>query len=300
MQEVSIDIQSTKNENIVKFIASVFLTQADSFEFKNIDEAKPSPLAQQLFYLPFVKTVYISQNFVAIERYDIVKWPDVQQEVADAILDYLKSGKAVINKEEIVKKTAVTVYAESTPNPSVMKFVANKPLASGIFEFKNIDEARNAPLAAALFNFPFVKEVFISDNYVSVMKYEVAEWQDVSLDVREFVREYLAAGKTILEDTVLGQQAISQAQPRRAAKPLTDIDQQIIQILDEYVKPAVAGDGGHIAFESFDPESKTVRVILQGACSGCPSSTVTLKNGIQSMLRELLHGQVAHVEAING
>jgi len=86
MQDFSIDIQPTKNENIVKFIANIFLTQADSFEFKNIDEAKPSPLAQQLFYLPFVKTVYISQNFVAIEKFNIVEWPDVQQEVAEAIL----------------------------------------------------------------------------------------------------------------------------------------------------------------------------------------------------------------------
>jgi len=300
MQDFSIDIQPTKNENIVKFIANIFLTQADSFEFKNIDEAKPSPLAQQLFYLPFVKTVYISQNFVAIEKFNIVEWPDVQQEVAEAILDYLKSGEPVIKTDEVLQKTAVTVYAESTPNPAVMKFVANKPLATGIFEFKNIDEARNAPLAASLFNFPFVKEVFISDNYVSVAKYEVAEWQEVSMEIRQFIREYIAAGKTILEDNVLNAPETVRQEESVVERPLSDIDQQIIQILDEYVKPAVAGDGGHIAFDSFNPDSKTVRVILQGACSGCPSSTVTLKNGIENMLRELLKGQVEYVEAING
>jgi Fe-S cluster biogenesis protein NfuA len=300
MHHFSIDIQPTKNENIVKFIANIFLTQADSFEFKNIDEAKPSPLAQQLFYLPFVKTVYISQNFVAIEKFNIVEWADVQEEVAEAIMEYLKSGDPVIKNDEILQKTAVTVYAESTPNPSVMKFVANKPLAAGIFEFKNIDEASNAPLAAALFNFPFVKEVFISDNYVSVAKYDVAEWQEVSMEIRQFIREYIAAGKTILEDKVLNAAKTDRQKETVIEKPLTDIDQQIIQILDEYVKPAVAGDGGHIAFESFNPDSKTVRVILQGACSGCPSSTVTLKNGIENMLRELLKGQVEYVEAING
>ena len=81
--------------------------------------------------------------------------------------------------------------------------------------------------------------------------------------------------------------------------PKSDIDREIISILDEYIKPAVAGDGGHIAFESFDADTKTVRVILQGACSGCPSSTVTLKNGIETMLREMLQGKVAYVEAIN-
>lgn len=300
MQDFSIDIQPTKNENIVKFIANIFLTQADSFEFKNIDEAKPSPLAQQLFYLPFVKTVYISQNFVAIEKFNIVEWSDVQEEVAEAILDYLKSGEPVVKNDEVSQKTAVTVYAESTPNPSVMKFVANKPLATGIFEFKNIDEASDAPLAASLFNFPFVKEVFISDNYVSVAKYDVAEWQEVSMEIRQFIREYIAAGKTILEDKVLNAAQTDQQQETDIERPISDIDQQIIQILDEYVKPAVAGDGGHIAFESFNPDSKTVRVILQGACSGCPSSTVTLKNGIENMLRELLKGQVEYVEAING
>ena len=300
MQDFSIDIQPTKNENIVKFIANIFLTQADSFEFKNIDEAKPSPLAQQLFYLPFVKTVYISQNFVAIEKFNIVEWSDVQEEVAEAILDYLKSGEPVVKNDEVSQKTAVTVYAESTPNPSVMKFVANKPLATGIFEFKNIDEASDAPLAASLFNFPFVKEVFISDNYVSVAKYDVAEWQEVSMEIRQFIREYIAAGKTILEDKVLNAAQTDQQQETDIERPISDIDQQIIQILDEYVKPAVAGDGGHIAFKSFNPDSKTVRVILQGACSGCPSSTVTLKNGIENMLRELLKGQVEYVEAING
>ena len=194
MHQFSIDIQPTKNENIVKFIANSFLTQAKSFEFNNIDEAKPSPLAQQLFYLPFVKTVYISQNFVAIERYNIVEWQDVQDEVASAITEYLNSGKPVVIEEENSKKIPVTVYAEITPNPAVMKFVANKPLAEGTFEFKNIDDAVNAPLAQALFNFPFVKEVFISANYVSVMKYNVSEWQDISMELREFIRTYIENG----------------------------------------------------------------------------------------------------------
>lgn len=300
MSDFNITVHPTNNENIVKFIATSFLTQARSFEFKNIDEAKPSPLAQQLFYLPFVKTVYISQNFVAIEKYNIVGWEDVQDEVATSISEYLQSGKEVISATEDTKKIPVTVYAETTPNPTVMRFVANKPLATGVFEFKNIDDAVDAPLAMALFSFPFVKEVFISDNYISIMKYNVAEWDEISMELREFIRAYIENGKSILNDAILQKKEKQETVSSSEVKEHTDLDKEIISILDEYIKPAVASDGGHIAFDSFDPATKTVRVILQGACSGCPSSTVTLKNGIQTMLVEMLQGRVAKVEAING
>jgi len=303
MSDFNITVQPTNNENIVKFVANSFLTQAKSFEFNNIEEAEPSPIAQQLFHLPFVKTVYISQNFIAIEKYNIVSWDMVQEEVAASITDYLNAGKTVITASEDTTKIPVTVYAESTPNPGVMKFVANKPLATGIFEFKNIDEAKDAPLATALFSFPFVKEVFISANYVSVAKYNVAEWQEISMELREFIRKYIEDGKIILNDAILAKKETKVASSEEISATTadySDIDKEIISILDEYVKPAVASDGGHIAFESFNEETKTVRVILQGACSGCPSSTVTLKNGIENMLVEMLQGRVQHVEAVNG
>jgi Fe-S cluster biogenesis protein NfuA len=305
MSPFNITVEPTSNENIVKFVTNSFLTQAKSFEFSNIDDAKSSPIAQELFHLPFVKTVYISQNFIAIEKYNIVSWTDVQEEVAISISDYLSSGKEVISESETSKKVPVTIYAESTPNPSVMKFVANKPLADGIFEFKNIDEAINAPLATALYSFPFVKEIFISANYVSVMKYNVAEWQEISMEIREFIRVHIEDGKPILNDEILlkeNQNETSNVSEdnRKKADDFSEIENEIVSILDEYIKPAVASDGGHIAFDSFDESSKTVRVILQGACSGCPSSTITLKNGIETMLREMLNGRVTTVEAING
>lgn len=304
MANFMVTIQPTNNANIVKFSTDSFLTQARSYEYHNIDEAKNSAIAQELFYLPFVKTVYISQNFIAIEKYNIVEWEDVQDEVADSIKVYLESGKPVVTETDTTKKIPVTVYAETTPNPAVMKYVANKPLVTGTFEFKNIDEAAEAPLARALFSFPFVKEVFMSANYVSVMKYNVADWNDITMELREFIRGYIEQGKTILEDSMLQKaekvSAEHKASTNGNSKELTDIDKEIMNILDEYVKPAVAGDGGHIAFESFDEHTKTVRVILQGACSGCPSSTVTLKNGIETMLKDMLNGRVQTVEAING
>ena len=174
MQQFNIEVTQTSNQNIVKFIVNSFLTQSASYEFKNIDEAKNSPLAQQLFYLPFVKTVYISQNFIAIEKYDIVEWKEVQDEVAESIAEYLNSGKSVITETVAPKKVPITIYAESTPNPTVMKFIANKTLATGTFEFKNIDETKNSPLAQQLFYLPFVKTVFISGNFIAIEKFSIA------------------------------------------------------------------------------------------------------------------------------
>lgn len=305
MSQFNIQVEQTSNPNIIKFVADSFLTRSSSYEFKNIEEAKPSPLAQELFYLPFVKTVYISQNFIAIEKYNIVEWSDVQEAVAVSISDYLKSEKPIITQTESTGKTPITIYAESTPNPAVMKFVANKSLANESHEFKNIDDAIHSPLAQALFNFPFIKEVFISANYVSVMKFNVAEWQEISMEIREFIRKFIEDGKVVLNEAILEQnkQTTAGTSPENSkieSREYSEVENQIISILDEYVKPAVARDGGNIIFDSYNDETKTVKVILQGACSGCPSSTVTLKNGIETMLREMLQGQVDIVEAVNG
>ena len=121
MKETNITIQGTTNETIIKFVSNSILINGGSYEYNNIDEAKDSPLAQQLFYLPFVKRIFITANFIAIQRYDIVEWKDVEEEVREQIENYIKEGNIVV-KEVETKKQAVEVYAESTPNPSVMKF----------------------------------------------------------------------------------------------------------------------------------------------------------------------------------
>ena len=306
MKEFTINIIQTTTQAIVKFEANKFLTRHENYEFKNIDEAAKSPLAQQLFYLPFVKTVYIAQNFVAIEKYDIVDWAEVQEEVAEQISSYLNKGGTVIKETETKSgKVPVTVYAESTPNPAVMKFVANKKLVLKSAEFKNIDDAKNAPLARKLFHFPFVKEIFIDENYVSIQKYDIASWEEITMELREFIRSYLEEGNEVLnEEAVSSAMANNETSEKegeaQAFDHLDDTSQQIVAILDEYIKPAVASDGGNILFESYNSDNKTVKVILQGACSGCPSSTMTLKNGIETMLRDMLRGKVEYVEAING
>ena len=194
MSNFQITPQETSNPKILKFEASSFLVQYNSFEYANIDEAKNSPLAQQLFYLPFVKKVYISGNFVAIERYDIVSWSDVQNEVAEQIQDYLNSGGLVVIEEK-TKKNPITIYTESTPNPAVLKFVANKNLVTSTFEFTSIEDAKLSPFATALFQFPFIKSVFLEKNYVSITKFDVVEWEEITLELRTFIKTYIENGK---------------------------------------------------------------------------------------------------------
>ena len=300
MKEYNITVVKTKNPAILKFEANHFLTENKNYEFANIDAAKNSPLAQQLFYLPFIKTVYISGNFIGLERYDIVEWDDVKDEVAQQLVEYLNSGEPIVNEIPTAQKVGITVYAEVTPNPAVMKFVANKAIVPQAFEFKNIDEAKHSELAKQLFHFPFVKEIFIDLNYVSVSKYDMAEWDDVTLELREFIRNFLSEGHKVVSKDAVSQTSEAAPQQETSSAPLDDTSQQIVDILEEYVKPAVASDGGNILFKSYEAQSKTVNVILQGACSGCPSSTFTLKNGIETMLKNMMGDKVSEVVALNG
>lgn len=300
MNETAISIQNTNNDSIIKFASTSILINGGSYEFNNIDEAKDAPLAQQLFYLPFVKKVFITANFIAIQKYDIVEWTDVQEEVREQIEAYLNDGNKVVKEAETTKKQAVEVYAEVTPNPAVMKFGTTKSLTTTDVECKNIDEANaTSPLAQSLFHFPFVKEVFISENYISITKFDMVEWNEIYPELRTFILKYLQENKTIIKQLP---KAAKENKSTESVVPenLDETSTKIVSILDEYIKPAVASDGGNIAFRSYDKESKVVSVILQGACSGCPSSTITLKNGIETMLKDMLPNQINEVVAING
>jgi Fe-S cluster biogenesis protein NfuA len=207
-------------------------------------------------------------------------------------------------------KVPVSIYAEMTPNPAVLKFVANKRLLEmDSVEFKNIEEAKPSPLASRLFHFPFVKEIFISSNYIAISKYDIIEWHEVTLEIREIIRDYLAQGNSIIDEALIQKtndtEGVSTTEPiayiHPDEKPQADwdsIDEKIVSLLDEYVKPAVESDGGNIKF--LNHQEGVVSVLLQGACSGCPSSTATLKNGIENMLQQMLPGQITAVQAVNG
>lgn len=285
-----------ENDKLAFFGLNVSIGISEKKAFTSVEEAKDYPLVQQMFYLPFVKSVVLHNDGIEVERFDILDWKDVLEEVGNEIAKYLNNG-GQISALNTPKKVPVTVYAESTPNPSVMKFVSNKPLVEGIFEFKSVDDTKDAPLAQALFGLPFVKELFFDANYISITKNENSDWDEIVMEVREFIRAYLADGKTILSEKSKPKQNEVSTMP---IEELDETSQSIVKIIDEYIKPAVASDGGNIVFDSYDEESKAVQVILQGACSGCPSSTMTLKNGIENMLQEMLPGKVSSVSALNG
>lgn len=297
-----INIKETQNPAIIKFEFPDFISYGSNFEFKNIDETENSPLAKKLFYLPFVKTVYISGNFVAVERFSIVEWADVQEEVKQQIEDFITNGGKVLIESEKTseKKIPVTVYGETTPNPSVLKFVANKLLTKSAIEFKNIDEAQPSPLAIELFKFPYIKEVFIDENYISLTKFDSYSWDEITVEVRSFIKEFIENGGTVIDESLFTQTKAHEQQQEQYFENLDVTSQQIVNILEEYVKPAVQSDGGNITFENYDDTSKRVTVTLKGACSGCPSSTFTLKNGIENMLRQMLNNNEIIVEALNG
>lgn len=285
-----VKVERTQNKFINKFEINKFITNHLSFEYNNIDEAKNSQLAQQLFYLPFVKKVYITPSFISIERFNIVEWEDVEEEVKNLIENYLNSEKEVISEFKKEKNNPISIYTESTPNPSVLKFVSNKLIVDGSFEFNNIDEAQEMEFAKKLFEFSYVKSIYISKNFVSITKYDLKNWDEVTLELRNFIKNYLEKNEINFKRKEVETEEVV----------LDETSKKIISILDEYIKPAVSSDGGNILFDSYDKDKKVVKVILQGACSGCPSSTVTLKNGIENMLKEMLSDKVNSVEAING
>ena len=300
MTTFTISASLTEDQTIARFEISPSLQITQVYQYNNIDEAKEAPLAQQMFYLPFVKSVVLKKGAIEIMRFNILKWEDVLNEVSLEIENFLNSGGVAINESQSSspsKKIPITIYAESTPNPGVMKFVANKKLVDQVYEYKNIDETTDAPLAQKLFHFPFVKEVFMDTNYVSITKFDVSNWDEIVLEIREFLRSFLEEGNEI---TTSSKEKTIKETAKESVVELDEISQQIVGIIEDYIKPAVAADGGNILFDSYNAENKNVQVVLQGACSGCPSSTFTLKNGIENMLKEMLPGKISSVDAING
>ncbi len=297
MQRIQIVASCKSGAKLAKFTINQTAKINFTKTYTNIDQAVDSPLVKQLFYLPFVKRVSIKNNTIIVERFDILDWEEVITEVASQIEDYLNDGGSIIDEPKNMKKSPITIYAESTPNPSVMKFVANIKLTDQSISFESIDDSIDAPLVKALFNFSFVREVFLDENYISISKHDGTEWEEIVMDLRSFIKSYLENEKIILGSSFL---KVEKKVTSVSFDSLNKTEKEIIKVLDEYVKPAVASDGGNIIFDSYNKKEKLVKVLLQGACSGCPSSTFTLKNGIENILKEMLPGKVNLVEAVNG
>lgn len=184
------------------------------------------------------------------------------------------------------KAKHVDIYMEATPNPSSMKFVSDRLLIkSGSVEYLEKSEALNCPLAAQLFDFSGVRSVFISSNFISVNKSEGIEWIEIQSIIREYIRAYLLSGDPVFSSEDILPKQISEskvADQPNAGEESAEVVEKIKELLEEFVRPAVERDGGAIEFGNF--EDGIVTLDLKGACSGCPSSVVTLKNGIENLL----------------
>lgn len=187
-------------------------------------------------------------------------------------------------------KSPVMLYTEQTPNPESLKFVTNRMIYRGTADFREEGLAREwSPMASALFDLPFVKGVYICNNFVTITKEFNYDWEAIKLRIKNFVKEYIESKQPILQDGF--EEAMAAIEAERGAsysysEDEAEIVKKIKELIDTYVKPAVEMDGGNIEFKSFD--QGTVNVILQGSCSGCPSSTVTLKSGIEGMLKRMV------------
>lgn len=187
-------------------------------------------------------------------------------------------------------KSPVMIYTEQTPNPESLKFVTNRMLHKGTADFREEELAKEwSPIATALFEMPYVKGVYICNNFVTVTKEFNYSWEDIMLKIKEFVKEYVGNDGAILNEgfeaamqKIEEEEGVSYEYTGEEA----ELVKKIKELIDTYVKPAVEMDGGNIEFKSFD--KGRVTVVLQGSCSGCPSSTVTLKSGIEGMLKRMV------------
>lgn len=179
----------------------------------------------------------------------------------------------------------ISIYTEMTPNPETMKFVANKLLYPGkSADFPDVESAKPSPLAIELFGFPFIKAVFIASNFVTLTRTSETDWNDVVSSIRQFLKEYLEDDKPVINEEEMI--ALKKESSNTVSADDTDVVKRIKELLDNYVRPAVEMDGGAIQFKSYD--EGIVNLMLQGSCSGCPSSIITLKSGIEGMMKRMI------------
>lgn len=182
---------------------------------------------------------------------------------------------------EQIQSIIIDLYTEATPNPETLKFVVNKVLYENkSADFQNVTSASNSPLAMDLFGFPFVKGVFIMNNFITITKHPETIWEDIMPSLKAFIKKYVQDDRPIIID----------GGDNKTAEPLKgeEVITKIKEVLENYVKPAVEMDGGAIQYKNFDEEDGRLSVMLQGSCSGCPSSMITLKSGIENLMKRMV------------
>ena len=288
------DIQTTISKFIIKLVHKNVLTHG-SHQFDNLEKADASPLAKHLLSFFYIKKVYISANFIALECSRDMNWKDHQEAIKQETISFLEKGGQLFSEKSKLENF-LEWYTEATPNPAVLKFVASKILFQQDYEFTSPQNAEHSDLATKIFSFEYVDSVFFSQNFVSVTKKSSHEWIEIKDELKQFIRKFVASGKLLVADNIFVK---SKNQSKKTKQQLKPDEQQIVSILEEHIKPLVASDGGSITFQAYNPSSQIVSLLLQGACSGCPSSNVTLKDGIEKILKQLMPGKVKEVVANN-
>lgn len=196
---------------------------------------------------------------------------------------------ATFNIRIMEVKSSVLLYTEQTPNPEALKYVTNRMLYRGIAEFKDVDMAMQwSPMAHSLMQLPYVKSVYLNNNFVTITKEFNYDWAEIMLKLKEFIKNYVEEGGVIVSEgfAAYSDEVLARQNEAQFTGEEGEIAKKVKDLIDTYVKPAVEGDGGNIEFKAY--ENGRVYVIMQGSCSGCPSSTVTLKSGIEGMLKRMV------------
>lgn len=190
---------------------------------------------------------------------------------------------------ETIAKSPVMLYTEQTPNPEALKYVTNRLLYRGIADFKEKELAAEwSPMANSLMELPYVKSVYFNNNYVTITKEFNFEWADIMLKIKEFIKDYVEKDGVMVKEGFAEylEKLTAENNAEQFSGEGGEIAKRVKDLIDTYVKPAVEMDGGNIEFKAFD--NGVVHVTMQGSCSGCPSSTVTLKAGIEGMLKRMI------------
>lgn len=294
--------KNTDENTVVKFIANKIISSGGAKTFHSKEEASSSLLIQQLFHHGFVERVLVVANLIVVQQDGTVDWEVQKPKFLNEIQRYFQTHDSLwLDMPSDGSQLPGEVYIEQTPNPEVMKFACNYLLFSGLLEFTDQSQACHSPIALALFEQVGVSQLFISENYISITKEEDFAWEEIQYTLRDTLAGLLKNGVKVLDTPLLTTERRQLAPPalpmQGSTQKLQGIEKEISDLLEEHITPAVSMDGGHISLESYEPKSGKVTVRLHGACSGCPSSTVTLKDGIEKLLKRVMPHKVSEVLA---
>ena len=289
----------TPNPSSLKFLTGRTLLHKGSVDFPDLASTDEAPIARKLFDFRFVDSISIDTSSITITKDPDFQWEEIIPLVKNFLKAYFAQDLPLFtskfleeNRAQEENKPELTVYTEITPNPSSLKFVLNRELSRNTsHDFPDVASAKESPIALKLFEFDFVEGVFIGENFITISKRQGIDWDHIIPTVKDFIKSYFVQNLPLFSGKL--------AEENQTQEEIEDsaIVSEIKKLLASHVRPAVAADGGDIIYESFDEDDGILRLRLQGSCSGCPSSTITLKAGIEGLMTRMVPA-VKSVEAV--